>query len=162
MKITGRSRRRDGFTLIELVMVLSIIAIVLVVVGSPLYQASNFEVRGYFDEAVSAVRYAQKRAVATGCDVRVNMNSTKVELDVRSNCASGSFNTAVTHPSHGVDFDTAVPAGVTVTGSLAFYFDPIGRPRTIGGALWTTSSAVQVGAQTLRVHPQTGFVQATF
>jgi len=151
-----------GFTLIELVMVLTIIAIVSVVAAPRFFKASNFQVRGYFDEALSAIRYAQKRAVSTGCDVRVQMTTGKIQLHARSDCDSGSFNAAVPHPSRSGDFDTTAPSGVTTTGSLDFYFDPIGRPRTTAGVLWTNSSAVQVGAQTLRVHPQTGFVQATF
>ena len=63
--------RPGGFTLVEMIVTLIIVALIAAVAGPRFFSLSAFQESGFYDETVSAVRYAQKYAVASGCTVRV-------------------------------------------------------------------------------------------
>ncbi len=89
-----------GFTLIETISVVLLLAVVGVVAMSRLGDLGGFERRAFFDEVVSAVRYAQKLAVSTGCDVQVNISATGYALHQRqTDCTSGAFTRDVLNPA---------------------------------------------------------------
>ena len=68
-----RPHRRTnlGFTIVELVATLVIIAVVCAVTLPRLIDSDSFSERGYTDELASALRYAQRIAVASRCNVRL-------------------------------------------------------------------------------------------
>ncbi len=90
-----------GFTTIELITIILLLSIVSVAVFSRLDNLSNFDDRGLFEETVAAVRYAQKLAVSTGCEVQVNLSGTGYTLHQRqTNCTTGTFTLDVMNPGN--------------------------------------------------------------
>ncbi|HYM34276.1 MAG TPA: prepilin-type N-terminal cleavage/methylation domain-containing protein, partial [Steroidobacteraceae bacterium] len=93
-----------GYTLVELVAVIVILVIVAAIVGPKFFGTQVFSERGYADELASAMRYAQKIAVASGCNTRfaVTLAGYSVTQQVASGntCNSGgaSWTTQVIRP----------------------------------------------------------------
>lgn len=167
------SRRKPaaGFTLIELVVVLLISAIILAVTIPRFATREEFEARGFVEQILSAVRYAQKYAVTSGCDVEVNVGSTGYSLKLRGGltgpgCQSASgFTDNVSNPSSaGQAFAGNAPSGIAVSGApVSFFYDKIGRPNDpVSGTPLTGATSITVsGAEsrwTLTVEPETGYV----
>lgn len=155
----GASKER-GFTITELVMVMVIVGILAAFIVPRFADQAPFEARGYFDETLSASRYAQKVAIASGCDTRVSIsNATGYSLLQRAACTTGAFSLAVTHPGTGNAFAAAPPAAVVIAPDITFYFDNQGRPRsTVTSNLLAAPLATVIGTNTLQVEPYTGFV----
>lgn len=157
--------RSLGHTLTELVTVILLVGIVAAFAAPRFFGRSDFDERGFFELSIQAVRYAQKLAISSGCDIRVNFDGSGVALHqwisggtcTASACA-GAGMTAVQGPGGG-DFDEPAPGGVSV-GTTTFCFDSIGRPRNAGGLL-TVPVSVAVGGRTLSVEPETGFTRCT-
>jgi MSHA pilin protein MshC len=152
------SRRPNGFTLVELIATLIIIALIAVVGGSRFFDINVFRASGFYDETISAVRYAQKLAVETHCEVRVNITATGYALFSAANaagCGSGTYNTPVADPSgNAANFARTAPSGVTLAPATNIIFAPDGS-----AALTPDPITINVGSHSLRVYGETGFVQ---
>jgi MSHA pilin protein MshC len=153
-------RFQQGFTITELVMVMVILGILAAFAIPRFADRAPFEARGYFDETLSASRYAQKVAIASGCDTRVSIsNAAGYSLLQRAACTTGAFTLAVTHPGTGNAFAAAPPAGVAIAPDITFYFDNHGKPRSTATTnLLAAPLATAIGANSLQVEPYTGFV----
>lgn len=147
----------QGYTIIELVVVIVILGVIGVVAGPRFFSSSDFDGRAYYDELSSALRYGQKVAVATGCPVRVSITSTSYALSQQSalsghcNPSDSSFPVAVLLPS-GEAVTGNAPAGVTAAPATTFLFDAEGRT-SLGG-----DEALTVGGFSLTVEAGTGLV----
>ncbi len=150
---------QTGFTLVELIATLMIIALIGAVTGPLFFNVSAFRESGFFDETISSVRYAQKLAVATGCTVRVQITAGGYTLwrpAGVATCSVGPYATAVVDPSgNATTFARSAPSGIAlstspVTANIDFASD--------GTA--STDVTVSVGSShSFRVYSQTGFVQ---
>jgi len=69
-----------GYTIVELVLVMVIIAILGAVAGPRFFNNTAFDERAYLDELASALRYAQKIAVASGCRVHADITAGSYSL----------------------------------------------------------------------------------
>lgn len=164
--VRGRAAQ-TAFTLIELVAVL-VIAGVLAVVTLPRFaDVDVFARRGFFEEAMAATRYAQKLAVASGCSIGVNFvagtNSFRISRWTGGANCSEPVGTPqlVAQPGSDSGFAASAPGGVSISNDLSFYFDRIGRPHALGGALITDPAnlRVTIGGRRLQVTPDTGLVR---
>lgn len=155
-----RPRHPDaGFTLIELVTVLVVLGILAVVV-LPRVGEGSFRSAAFAEQVAASFRYAQRLAVATGCEVQVEVSavSQRVALTRRADgsdtgCGHGGpFTLAVANPAGGGDFVLNASAGVTVTQGLTLRFDAQGLPTPNGGT-------VVVGGRSVRIEADTGHVR---
>ena len=138
-----------GFTMIELTVVIVIVGILAVVAVAKLSNVDAFEVQGFFDSTKSAVRFAQKLAVAQRTNVVVVVNATSISVCYTNpGCA-----TPVTDPTSGQPMTLPAPAGVSLAGPASVSFDGLGRA-TPGGTITVTGAGI---SRSLIVEQETGY-----
>lgn len=148
-------KAEQGFTLVELIVVM-IIAGILAATVLPRFMGSHgFEERGFRDETAAALRYAQKSAIAERRLVCISFSATGLTARVAN--AAGASNCAA-----GVDLTgpTGVALSVTATGGASFA--PVPGPLTFNG-LGQPSSGVNIAIGGLAslpviVEAETGYV----
>lgn len=149
---------QDGFTLVELVVVLVILGILAAVAAPRFFDDRAFLQRGYYEELASALKYSQKLAVASGCAVRFSL--TAGGYDARQQAAaSGTCDTAdatwatAVRLADGQTLSGTSPAGVVVSPAVTVTFDALGRTN-LG-----SDQNVSVGPFSLTIRAESGFVQ---
>jgi MSHA pilin protein MshC len=154
--ITHHSSSSVGYTIVELVTVIVILAIVAAIAGPRFFGTRVFNERGYADEVASALRYAQKIAVGSGCNVRFAITAAgysamqQAAVGNRCDAASGTWSTAVLRPD-GTTLSGAPPANANVISSATMIFN--GKGAVVSGAANLT-----IGAYTLVVDAGSGLV----
>lgn len=143
----ARLRRvQTGFTLIELVSVLILVGILSVVAMPKFFDKNSFQGRGFHDETLALLRYAQKSAVAQRRTVCVTVAATGVSLNLASSAGSTTCATNLNMPS------TAV-GGSGLSGN-SFKFLASGATDQTG-----TITLAITGASSINIDAVTGYVR---
>lgn len=148
-----------GFTLVELVVTIGILAIMAAVAAPRFFQASTFESRGFYDKSAAVIRLAQKTAVAwrataaQGTLVYVCVTATQISAGTGPGCA-----TKLSYPINGAAAVETAPSGVTLN-TVEFSFDGLGRP-SAGVTINFTSAIVGDPVRQIVVAAETGYVTA--
>jgi len=168
------SFRVQGFTLIELIMVM-VLAGILAVVVLPKFNSTALPERGFHDAVWSTIAHARRMAVASrryicvtvtggtgnSATVAVTRDATDPESVASVNCSSPlplpapDSSCAATHM-------VCAPRGVTLGGTASLVFDPLGRlvnsgsPKTVAAS----AAAITISNQSdVTVQAETGYVQ---
>ena len=143
--------------MVELVIVVVIIGLISVATLPRLFKTERFELAAFHNQALNAIRYAQKIAVSMGCEVQVSHTSNTISLNMRASCTSGSFTTAIDSPGNtGTAYVKTAPSGITITSSgFPIYFDRGGRSHNSGGTVANTS--MQVNTKDITIIGETGY-----
>lgn len=153
-------RRNAGFTLVEAVVLISLVGILGAVAAPRFLSLSELEAARAHRQALSDLRYAQHQAAGSGCPVEVDFEADGYRLRQRSGCRTGSFDRELVDPATRVaPFAIRLPEGVTLSASIdPVVFDALGRLTRPDGT--TTNLVVEVGGRSLEGVGETGFVRA--
>lgn len=161
----GCGMRQRGFTLIELIMVIVILGVLAVVAAPRIFNSNDFNARGFHDETLALLRYAQKVAIAQRRTVCVAFTSTSATLTMASaastfNCTTatalaGPNGTPAVNAKPGVTFNPTSPA---TPSNWNFNFDGLGRPIDASGAAIVTQNIKINDAADIVVEASTGYV----
>lgn len=142
----------SGFTLVELITTLVIISVLAAVTYPKFFHSRSFSERGFFEQFINTVRYAQKVAIGSHCDVQVSISTSSYSLNqpIQAECGASpvSFPIAVRSPSGKLSGN--VPDSVSISGS-SFTFDASGAP--------SSTQTITVGSLSFKIHNTTGYVE---
>jgi prepilin-type N-terminal cleavage/methylation domain-containing protein len=149
---------RRGFTLIELVAVITIAGILAAYIAPRFWSQQTFSDRGYVDELAAALRSTQKAAVISGCPARLTLAASSYVATQQAasgntcNLSDATWPTPVLSADGSAILDMA-PANTTASPTGVFQFDTQGRLSSSPGA------TITVGTHTITIVAGTGLVQ---
>lgn len=156
----SRAQNKRGFTMVELITVIVIVGVLAAVAAPRFFDRGTFDSRGFHDQVISTLRYAQKAAIAQRRLVCVSFpSSTRIVINTAANFADLACNTDLqspggTYPAGQTTYTVDAPSGVTLSGYANFNFNALGRP-SFGVA---QSIAVSGYATPIAVEVETGYV----
>jgi len=144
---------QQGFTVVELVVVILIMGIIAINVGSRFYSSNSFSDRKVADELIEAIRYAQHIAMSrvggTGNTIRVITTSNSYTVDQ----FDGANSTPVPNPNKSGDYSVTIPDNSSLS-ATTISFNGLGQPTP------NTNTDITVGsptAFTITVEGETGY-----
>ena len=151
--------RHSGFTMVELIMVLLLLGIAAAIV-LPRFGGGQVEARGFHDETLALLRYAQKSAIAQRRTVCVAFGANPSSVTLTMTAAAGVA-ACPANPMTGPDGN--MPARIVARQGVAyvalpvgFQFDGLGQP-SAGQVIQVGSDGVPLGPQ-ITVQAVTGHV----
>lgn len=157
----GRVSR--GFTLVELVMVIIILGVLAVFAAPRMFDKNDAYARGFHDETLGYLRYAQKTAIAQRRTVCVAFGgSNSITLTIAANPATFDCSTAgsLSGPKGAAPVVLTAQPGVAYTAPpTSFNFNGLGQPITSLGAAQATQT-LQVASvdRAITIEAVTGYV----
>lgn len=153
--------KQQGFTLVELVMVIVILGVIAVVALPKLTGTSVFAGSAFRSEVVSALRYAQKSAVSHRRLVCATLTASTVTLTIAAANPATSCTTALASPD-GIAYQSK-DSTVTASGASALFFQPSGLVTSDGAGATLVSGAagtISITGQTdIKIEGATGYVE---
>ena len=151
-----------GFTLVELVLVLTIAGVLAAVAGPRMVDRTAFQTHGGAAEIRTALRYAQKLALAKNREVCVGTTATPdLTLTFNTTTTTGAAcGSQVIRPDGGSpNYTVALPAGISLVPVTTFRFNAQGQPTNTAGVVLNAVTTLTVGGSALiQVEPETGYV----
>jgi MSHA pilin protein MshC len=152
-----------GFTLLELVVVILIMGLLTLNFAPHSLSLSTFYARGFHDETLALLRYAQKSAISHRRTVCVEFSG-DVSVSLRISASAGT--STCTNALQGLVGGNASTAAVTAQSDVSysvvpgnFSFDGLGQPVDGSGALTATQSIQVVNASnSITVEAVTGYI----
>ncbi len=138
--------------------VLVVLGMLLAIAAPRLDTGRGVRELGFAEQVLADLRFAQRRADADRCEVRVAVSSTAVAISQRSALCSGPFNRPLAViGAEGMSVGGSPPEGMSLSASPAvFYFDGAGRAvDSVGGA--PVDVVITVGSRQIDLTGATGY-----
>jgi prepilin-type N-terminal cleavage/methylation domain-containing protein len=136
-----------GFTLVELIMVVVLIAVLSVTVLPKFLDTSSITVEGAAEMVAADIRYTQELAMSSNDDKKVDF-------------PNGSSTYTLKNSDDSVFRTVKLPSGVTVSSAnIMFTFNSLGEPIAGGGSFVTLSAGADT--KTITVDSYTGRVSSS-
>jgi len=140
----SRFSLQRGFTLVELIMVIVMLGVLSIYVAPQLGGTSAMAVRGFHDETMAYLRFAQKTAIAQRRTTCIVWTGNSMTLTIAETAGSNSCTASLSGPKGEIPASVTARSGVTYTSTPGdFNFDALGRP--------VNASAVATGNLTIQV-----------
>ena len=149
-----------GFTLMELVTAIVLLGILSIFAAPRIFNSGIFNARGFHDETLAFIRYAQKAAIAQRRTVCLTFNVNSVTLAVASKAATTSCDIALRGPNGESPgkISAREGAGYQIL-PTDFNFDGLGQPVNAAGTLEPTQTIqVNNAANMITIETVTGYV----
>ena len=150
--------RLEGYTLVELVVVITIVGILSAYIAPRFWSQQTFSDRGYVDELAAALRSTQKAAVITGCAAQLTLSTSSYVARQQAPSGNACNPNDTTWPTpllsaDGSAIQNTAPANTTASPSGVFRFDTQGRLSS------SPATTITVGTHTITILAGTGLVQ---
>ena len=146
-----------GFTLVELVIVVVLAAVVSIFVAPKFLGSGDYYSRGFHDETLALLRYAQKAAIVQRRPVCVFFSSNSASLKIDADRSAGTGTNGCEANLAGPRGDT--PGQITARGTVQYssvpstvVFDGLGQPAS-GQTIQVVGAANQITIESV-----TGYV----
>lgn len=158
-------KHHQGFTLVELILVIVVLGIISVSIGPRFFGNNQFSNRYYFDDLYSAISFAHHKATTGGCLVQVSLTANSYNLTTDSECTTNNaanLNLQVMHPGDLNPFTNQTDDIVQTVNVNPFIFTPIGQvTNTTGVVVSQINLSITEGGglvRSLTIEGQTGFM----
>ena len=168
--LQGTMHRRSGsiqrgFTLVELVTVMVVLGVLSAVAAPKIFNFGIFDSRGFHDQTLAYLRFAQKSAVAQRRTVCVSFTANSMSLAMASTAGTTNCTSAVAliGPSGEPSATVSAKAGVAYASApspVNFNFDALGQPLNASTGLAQARQTFQVlgASPSITVEASTGYV----
>lgn len=155
--LSNHNAHQRGFTLTELIMVIVVLGILAVFAAPRMFNTGDFYARGFHDETLALLRYAQKSAIAQRRTVCVTFTTTSATLTIAATAATASCAGNLVGPKGESPATIAARSGVTYHSQPAdFTFDGLGQSST-GQTINVDSNGTTISLAVI-VESVTGYV----
>lgn len=148
---SSHAKGSRGFTLVELITIMIIVGILAVAAIPRFFERNTFDSRGFRDQVISTLRYAQKAAIAQHRFVCVTFTPNSIALSQGANNTCGTPLPSLS--GQGNYIVTAPTVDVTLSGYADFSFNALGAPSVPQPGITVSGNpAIMVEAETGYVH----------
>jgi MSHA pilin protein MshC len=150
---------QQGFTLVELVMVIVLLGVLAVYAVPRLLNSGDFYARGFHDQSMAYLRYAQKTAIAQRRTVCVTLGSNAISLQIASTAGSNTCSAALAGPAGEAGLNAR--SGVAFSSATtSFNFDALGQPVSSSTGAVAATQTLQVAnvSRSITIEAVTGYV----
>lgn len=151
-----RLQRQAGFTLMELVIAITVLGVLGFVAVARVSDRSQANAQGFAEQVASTLRFTHKAAIAQRRPVYVLVDTAAGRVRA---CMDAVCTQPLAAPMGG-NLDITAPAGIPLTSSSAqFSFDALGRPSASSNVTLTTSG--NGITYTVTIEAESGYVRRT-
>lgn len=155
-----------GYSMVELVVTLILAGILAAFVAPRFFDLEVFQARGFYDEALSILRYAHKTAIAQRRSVYINLQPAAITA-----CYTSTFPCSVAEgvpgPYGEKPYSVQAGGGTSSDTGKIIFFDALGRPYNVDdivpNSTFTANLTITItgGGQvrTITVEKETGYVR---
>lgn len=151
------THKNNGFTLIELIVILLTVSIISAVVVSRYTGTNNNELIGQIEVIKSHLRYAQSKAMSsTSSFWHIHFDTTPAQYTLYKGTNPKYFPGETTYP-------IPLKPGISLSGETYVLFDDLGRPYpnntgAPGTQLTTVKTIITSSVGDIEIKPETGFI----
>ena len=149
--------RQPGFTLVELVLVLVLLAVLSVVAIPSLSGGDGLKSHAFGEQVRATLRFAQKTAVSHRRLVCATFSASSVTLSIATVFPASACNTAMPSPTGSATYANSSSATVSPTNAL--YFQPSGNVTSDAAGTTIVSPVLAItDARSITIYGETGYV----